>query len=488
MKTKMIKLAGMKRNLLAIALFGFTTLAMAQDKNIPWFESKDAASRGAWGPDTRAEASTKWEYRDYMRATATAVNKSQVNGSRISTGTLRDGLINYFGKNKFDDGVRFLDQPIAGFCTGFLIAPDLLVTAGHCITDQEKLLNTVWIFDYTADVSFNLSGKYITIPESNQYQGVEILDRQLTENGEYDYCIIRLNRKVTGRKPYKFRTGGAVKFDQMIAMIGSPEGLPLKVADSAHVTNNEDYTTSFLTDLDAFHGNSGGPVFNMNGFIEGILVRGPGWDYHVDEECDCVKQDVFYDLYNLLGMQAEQGNGVHRITYTNDGLLQYAVFRNLQLAIEDNDLNEFKEWSVYTWIFKKKFENEDNLMALAAKAQRGDILDFILGQTGLDLNAKDRFNTPLLSVFAQYNMAGAINKAKQVYGDALDLNARDANGETPLMVAAKYGNMAAVQALIDAGADLKAVNNGGKTARALAKAAKQKEIAKVLKKAEKAKK
>ncbi len=488
MKTKMNFLANMKKQIMAIAIIAFSGATFAQVNNIPWYQSKDAASRGAWGADTRAEASTKWEYRDYMRATATAVFKSQIQGNKIKTGTLRDGLTNYFGKHKFGDDVRFLDQPIAGFCTGFLIAPDLLVTAGHCITDQERLLSTVWIFDYTSDVQFDLAGKYITVPESNQYQGIEILDRQLSENGEYDYAIIRLNRKVTGRKPYKFRTGGAVKFDQMIAMIGSPGGLPLKLADSAHVTNNETYATSFLTDLDAFHGNSGGPVFNMLGFIEGILVRGPGWDYHVDETTDEIKQDVFYDLYNLLGMQAKQGNGVHRITFTNDNLLAYGVYRNLEVAIENNDLAEFKEWTMYSWIWKKQFDGRDNLIAVAAKNYRADMLDVILSTEGIDINAKDKFNTPLLTILAQYNQGAAITKAKSAMGDALDLNVRDANGETALMVAAKNGNLDAVNALIAAGADLKATNYAGKTARSLAKSAKQKAIAKVLKKAEKAKK
>lgn len=488
MKTKKNILKTLKNAVAITALIAATGMLKAQVNNIPWYQNKEAASRGAWGADTRAEASTKWEYRDYMRATATAVRKDQVKGDRISTGSLREGLLRYFGNHEFDDNVRFLDQPIAGFCTGFLIAPDILVTAGHCITDQDKLLNTVWVFDYTADVTFNLQDKYITIPQSNQYQGVEILDRSLTENGEYDYAIIRLDRKVVGRKPYKFRTGGAVKFDQMIAMIGSPEGLPLKLADSAHVTNNETFATSFLTDLDAFHGNSGGPVFNMLGFIEGILVRGPGWDYHVDEETGKIKQDVWYDFYNMIGLQAENGNGVHRINFTNDDILAQAVYRNLEVAIEDNNLNEFKEWTMYQWIWKKQFENKDNLIALAAKYHRAEILDAVLGTEGLDLNAGDRYKTPLLIVFAQNDQAAAITKAKAAYGEALDLNIRDANGETALMVAARNGNMAAVQALIAAGADLKAMNHAGKTARSVAKSTKHKDIAKVLKKAEKAKK
>ncbi|MCC7298325.1 MAG: ankyrin repeat domain-containing protein, partial [Bacteroidia bacterium] len=303
----------------------------------------------------------------------------------------------------------------------------------------------------------------------------------------YDYCVIRLNRR-TDRKPYKFRTGGAVTFDDMVAMIGSPSGLPLKVADSAHVTNNEDYTTSFLTDLDAFHGNSGGPVFNLYGFIEGILVRGPGNDYHVDEESGTIKQDSRYDLYYYFGLQAETGNGVHRITHIPWNLLVTSVYRNIEVAAMDNNLDEFKEWIIYTWIWKKENElpGKENILAQVAKYGREDMLNEVIGTPAVNVNTKDMYGSYLVHILAEKNLASSIAKAAAVEG--FDINARNSYNETALMVAARNGSLAAVNALISAGANVKATNSAGKTARSLAKSAKQKEIAKILKKAEKASK
>lgn len=43
---------------------------------------------------------------------------------------------------------RFSSQPSAVICSGFLVAPDLLVTAGHCIETQDDCNKMSWVFDY----------------------------------------------------------------------------------------------------------------------------------------------------------------------------------------------------------------------------------------------------------------------------------------------------------------------------------------------------
>lgn len=491
--------------LLAAVAFS-ATFAKAQ-----WYGLK-GSSRASWGPDNRAEAKTKWEYRDYMRATATAVKLWQVNGDKVFALNFRDRLtyelkghnMDPTGQYNFDPSVRFLDQPSCGSCTGFLIAPDILVTAGHCITTQGDLDSTVWLFDFTSDVPFDAANRKITIPTSNQYRGVELLDRELLGSAGWDYCIIRLDRKVTGRKPYKFRTNNELQLNAFIAMIGSPRGLPLKVVDSARCTNPNEKSTYFLTNLTAFHGNSGGPVFNSNGWIEGILVRAPhemmpiggeqgDYDFHYDSTCQCIKQDVYFDLYGYLGMKAENGGEVHKIMHTNYNLLLYAVYRNQEVAIEDNNAEEFKEWSLYQWIWTldlagrdEKYKNLDNLVAKAIKYDRADFVSQIFDVDGMDFNIMDLYKTPILNLMVDHNMGENIVKALTKSAGALDVNKADANGETPLMVAARNGNMELIELLLSNGADAKLKNIQGKTARQVAKDAKKGDAAKRLKKAEKA--
>ena len=43
---------------------------------------------------------------------------------------------------------RFADQPIWGDCSGTLIAPDLVLTAGHCVETQRECEGVQFAFDY----------------------------------------------------------------------------------------------------------------------------------------------------------------------------------------------------------------------------------------------------------------------------------------------------------------------------------------------------
>lgn len=479
------------KNIILSLIFMATALnAFAQsptDTSIAW-NAKDEVTRGQFGSDDRAEAKTKWMYKDYTRATATAVPAKYVRGNKVLAVTHRENLIAKYGDHPFE-GVKFLDQPRPGFCTGFLIAPDVLVTAGHCINDQEKLLSTVWIFDFTNDVPYDKSTRSLTIPESNQFRGVEILDSKFTGVAKEDYCIIRLDRK-TGRKPYKFRTGGAIAFNSMVASIGSPSGLPLKVSDSGNVMNNNitGLPQAFMHDLDVFGGNSGGPVFNKNGYIEGITVWGPNEDFYYDEDDGVIRQTWNYDFnYGLFGLPSKTGNMAYRIISTNKTLVWSMVHRNLEMAMEDNNMDEFEEWCGYSWIFNESFTGKDHLLAMAIKSYKNNYAEKIMEMaTDFNINANDYWGNPLVHVMAQYNAISVFKTAKAKY-EGMDLNLKNWNGETALMAAAANGYSDMVRALLDAGADPKLKNNDGKTAAQIAKKGKHKDVAKMLKNAAKGK-
>lgn len=173
---------------------------------------------------------------------------------------------------------RFAQQKVLPVCTGFLIAPDTLLTAGHCVTNQSQCRDYVWVFDYIDSTK--------EILKKDVYGCKHVIDQQFgtTFFNVKDYALIKLDRK-SEREPMDLRKRGSVNRGDSVAVIGHPSGLPLKIADNATVKKN--YLFTFKTNLDTFAGNSGSPVINVSeGVVEGILVQGAD-DYTIDSRHSC---------------------------------------------------------------------------------------------------------------------------------------------------------------------------------------------------------
>jgi hypothetical protein len=66
-----------------------------------------------------------------------------------------------------------------------------------------------------------------------------------------------------------------------------PSGIPCKVSNDVTVQDNTD-PIWFSMNADASHGSSGSAVLDASSFVvEGILVRGPGWEWAYNEILDC---------------------------------------------------------------------------------------------------------------------------------------------------------------------------------------------------------
>ncbi len=182
-------------------------------------------------------------------------------------------------------GERFSAQPAGAFCSGSLVGEDLVLTAGHCIEDQAKCAKTAFVFGYAVKAP----GRYTqsSVPAADVYGCTEILKRDwtnytVTQNGEQsptiygdDFALIRLDRKVAGRRPLAVNRAGDIKKGDAVTAMGYPNGLPLKFSAEGMVVRpvraNSPY---FDANLDIFGGNSGGPAFNAaTGLIEGVVVR-----------------------------------------------------------------------------------------------------------------------------------------------------------------------------------------------------------------------
>lgn len=186
---------------------------------------------------------------------------------------------------------RFADQITAANCSGFLVADDLLVTAGHCIRTQSDCDNYKWVFDFAHEAAQQSDGSSFEVQTQSVYGCSEIVERDLNRSNNDDYALVRLDRKVTDRAPLTVRTEGRVETGTELVVIGHPTGLPAKVANGAWVRDNSN-DVYFSSNLDTFGGNSGSAVFDSEtGMVEGILVRGEtDYVYDFSQGCRVPKQ------------------------------------------------------------------------------------------------------------------------------------------------------------------------------------------------------
>ncbi|MBL6990545.1 MAG: trypsin-like peptidase domain-containing protein [Bacteriovoracaceae bacterium] len=189
----------------------------------------------------------------------------------------------------------YATRPAPGTCTAFLIAPKLMLTAGHCVTGHyHSCKSTSFVF------GFKMQGPLTpltTFDQDDVYFCKRIIEYMDTTAP--DWALVELDRKVSNRVPLKLAAGDITK-DEEVFMIGHPSGLPMMMTSNAKVRSTRGLSF-FVTNLDSWGGNSGSPVFNkQTQEVEGILVRGdlsfvPHGDCLVSKTCqedECRGSDV----------------------------------------------------------------------------------------------------------------------------------------------------------------------------------------------------
>lgn len=165
---------------------------------------------------------------------------------------------------------KFREQDTAAFCSGSLVGPDLVLTAGHCIETLPDCQSTSLVFGFALK-SVGVIPKQVQT--ADVYKCKEII-KTVRNNSGQDFAVIRLDRAVVGHDVLKIRASGELNVGEELVVIGHPVGLPTKITTGGKVRSvaNSDYV---VASVDTYGGNSGSAVFNaQTGVIEGILVRG----------------------------------------------------------------------------------------------------------------------------------------------------------------------------------------------------------------------
>lgn len=241
---------------------------------------KHLAAAAIFGADNRTTSNESSPHFQLSRATAVAVLKSlhsESNGLvKLEADSMKDSLCR-------DERYSF-DPSLNYACTGFLVAPDLIVTAGHCMVNVGESRNETelycdafdWLFDYRTSVTgqTNLD----KIPSDKIYKCKQVIYAIREEEAPYrDYALVQLARPVLDRQPLKISPQDPTENQlrsENFTMIGYPFGTPAKISPNGKLLLNNVNRQSFLTNLSAFAGNSGGPVLNRKNEVIGILIGG----------------------------------------------------------------------------------------------------------------------------------------------------------------------------------------------------------------------
>lgn len=234
---------------------------------------------------------------DLSKSTAAMIPRESITEGRANGYNIEYSPLS--GRNICKDE-KFANQGTAAVCSGFLVAPDVIVTAGHCVTSESSCTDYYWVFDYSLTSEGDKG--YSEASKENVYRCKKIYAQELNNTTMMDFGIVILDRPVENRHPLTINKSGKIPDKTPVVVIGHPTGIPTKIAGGAKVRDNSN-DVFFNANLDTFGGNSGSAVFNeRTGEVVGILVRGendyvnaPGRDCQVVNRCSdtgCRGEDV----------------------------------------------------------------------------------------------------------------------------------------------------------------------------------------------------
>ena len=204
--------------------------------------------------------------------------------------------------NYVDDKEDFVNQNILSFCSGAYVGKSYILSAGHCVDpDPESSLyfkNVYIVFGWRYEAD---NTPVLTFSDDQVYTIKEVKIRKFPSdissmddllNKYEDYSLSVLDRDPVNKKPLIIDKNPSIKVGDKAFTIGYPLGMAVKIDKPQDSEVKLVGKNTFETNIDAFGGNSGGPVFNSETKkIIGILVTGFGGEFDYE-----LKQNIVFNV------------------------------------------------------------------------------------------------------------------------------------------------------------------------------------------------
>ena len=260
----------------------------------------DIGAKVIYGKDNRKDIydTDSALYRDLAQSTVALFNNTDVipdNGKKTAK-LVTENFGDSFSLCKDEP---FRDQPSGAFCSGSLVADDMVLTAGHCIRSASACAGVKFVFGFGIRQKGNIPTE---VGLDDVYSCTKIVAREEQGYGA-DFALVKIDRKVTKYKPLAISRRGDPDVGAEMVVIGHLSGIPTKVSDGANVRSNEN--GYFVANIHMYGGNSGSAVFNTKtGLVEGVRVRG---------ETDFVNRNGCY-ISNVCPSDGCRGEDVTKIS------------------------------------------------------------------------------------------------------------------------------------------------------------------------------
>lgn len=192
---------------------------------------------------------------------------------------------------------KFSDQKaLRTNCTGVLVGPKTLLTAGNCITEHYCWNDLYyWVFNYNLKSSDGFNHMH---PRKDFYTCKKIIKRVYDPQNAKSYTLLELKKEVKGVTPVKLSDNSNLGIDDELITMGHVRGLPLKIAaDTQVMDQNEEL---FILNSDISGESLGAPIFNAKTYeLEGMMIYGSvNYDYQ-GSSCQIASQYQHKDAKEL---------------------------------------------------------------------------------------------------------------------------------------------------------------------------------------------